>query len=219
MLGVGVIAALAASIALALALSPAQATTGNADGLPEPKILVNPSIGDFYIGRFYLTKVERSSGVQSAVLDIDYTESVEHEFIVGDGQFYQYDAQGKLTSWTASLYPFVYKNGLMYCNLLVPGSVSQVIGKLVFEKPHPLDTASHPNQETVDAKLTIGAQTYNATFKQAEDDTPAPAVLPKAQQTGSASATTGQVPVAESGTSVGGVYSSVVHYAETLSSS
>ncbi len=167
-----------------LALSPAQATTGNADGLPEPKILVNPAIGDFYIGRFYLSRIARSARIESAVLDVDYTESVEHEFIVGDGQFYRYNSAGKLTSFTTSLYPYVYKNGLMSCNLLVPGTTDVVEGKLVLNKPKDLDTEAHPNQETITGKLTLGKHTYSATFKQAEDDNPTPKVLPRAVQTG-----------------------------------
>ncbi len=168
----------------ALAISPAHATTGNAEGLPEPKILVNPAIGDFYIGRFYLSRIARSAHIESAVLDVDYTESVEHEFIVGDGQFYRYDSKGRLTSFTASLYPYVYKNGLMSCNLLVPGTTNQILGKLVQSKPKDLDTASHPNQETITAKLTLGHHTYPATFRQSEDDNPAPSALPRAVQTG-----------------------------------
>jgi hypothetical protein len=168
----------------ALAISPAHATTGNADGLPEPKILVNPAIGDFYIGRFYLSRISRSAHIESAVLDVDYTESVQHEFIVGDGQFYRYDSKGRLTSFTTSLYPYVYKHGLMSCNLLVPGTTNDVLGKLVENKPKNLDTASHPNQETITARLTLGGHTYSATFRQSEDDNPAPAVLPRAVQTG-----------------------------------
>ena len=59
------------------------ATTGNAEGFPPPKVRVDPSIGDLYIGRFYLSRVERRAGLISAVLDIDYTESVVNNFLVG----------------------------------------------------------------------------------------------------------------------------------------
>ncbi len=202
------------------AVPAAQATTGNADGLPEPKVLVNASIGDAYIGRFYLSRIERRSGIESAVLDIDYTESVEHEFMVGDGEFYQYNKQGSLTSWTASLYPFEYRNGLMSCNLLVPGTTTQVLGKLVMDKPSNLDTATHPNQETVNAKLTVGATTYAATFSQAEDDNPTPASLPKAVETGSGPVVGTEPPVTESPATAPvettGVYSSVVRLTNSL---
>ncbi len=172
------------AVGLLVALPSAQATTGNAEGLPEPKVLVNPSIGDFYIGRFYLSRISRSAHLESAVLDVDYTESVEHEFIVGDGQFYRYNSRGQLTSFTASLYPYVYRHGLMSCNLLVPGTTNDVLGKLVQNRPKHLDTAAHPNQETITAKLTLGSHTYSATFSQSEDDNPTPAKLPRAVQTG-----------------------------------
>jgi hypothetical protein len=211
----GISTALIGAAAFMSATVPAQATTGNADGLPEPKILVNPSIGDYYIGRFYLSRIERSAGIVSAVLDVDYSESVEHEFMVGDGQFYQYNAQGKLTSWTASLYPYVYKNGLMSCNLLVPGTTTQVLGKLVLNKPSNPDTPSHPNQEIISGKLTIGSKTYAATFRQAEDDNPTPAVLPKAVQT--ASAKTASFSSGASTATGSGVYASVVELASALS--
>jgi hypothetical protein len=212
----GITTALIGAAAFMSATLPAQATTGNADGLPEPKILVNPAIGDFYIGRFYLSRIERSAGLISAVLDVDYTESVQHEFMVGDGQFYQYNAQGKLTSWTASLYPYVYKNGLLSCNLLVPGTTTQVLGKLVLNKPSNLDTPAHPNQEVINGKLTIGSKTYAATFRQAEDDNPTPTVLPKAVQTASAKTSSTSFSAGDSA-SGSGVYASVVQFASALS--
>jgi hypothetical protein len=223
---------LAAGVATALvgvavgifATLPAQATTGNADGLPEPKVLVNPAIGDAYIGRFYLSRIERRSGLVSAVLDIDYTESVEHEFIVGDGEFYQYNKRGELTSWTASLYPFEYDNGLMTCNLLVPGTTNQILGRLVLDKPTDLDRPSHPNQEKINGTLTVGSSTYAASFRQVEDDLPAPTVLPQAVQVGAAPAVTPEAPAAvrqESSTAApgtdGGVYASVVQLVKALS--
>ena len=213
----GITTALIGAAAFMSATLPAHATTGNADGLPEPKILVNPAIGDFYIGRFYLSRIERSAGLVSAVLDVDYTESVQHEFMVGDGEFYQYNAQGKLTSWTASLYPYVYKNGLLSCNLLVPGTTTQVLGKLVLNKPSDLDTPAHPNQEIINGKLTIGSKTYAATFRQAEDDNPTPTVLPKAVQTASARTKTASFSAGDSTATGSGVYASVVHFASALS--
>jgi hypothetical protein len=196
----------------------AQATTGNADGYPEPKVLVKADIGDRYIGRFYLKEIERSSRVESAVLDVDYTESVEHEFLVGDAYFYQYDRAGKLTSWTAAMYPWVYENGLMSLNLLVPGSLTQHLGKIVISKPTNLDTPEHPNQEHIAVALTIGGSTYKAVFRQVEDDNPTPADLPKAKQTPSQSTAEPAEPPSEAAeTSEGtGVYASVVHYATTL---
>lgn len=206
----------------ATATAPAGATTGNADGLPPPKILVNTAIGDRYIGRFYLSRIERRAGLVSAVLDVDYTESVVHDFMVGDGEFYQYNQQGQLTSWTASLYPYVYKNGLMSCNLLVPGTTNKVLGRLVLEKPSKLDTATHPNQEVINGKLTIGSSTYAATFDQVEDDLPTPASLPRAVQVGSPAGSSapppGSVAAAESppSESTAGVFASVVHYAAAL---
>jgi hypothetical protein len=72
----------------------------------------------------------------------------------------------------------------MSCNLLVPGTTNDVLGKLVQNRPKNLDTASHPNQETITAKLTLGSHTYSATFSQSEDDNPTPAKLPRAVQTG-----------------------------------
>jgi hypothetical protein len=72
----------------------------------------------------------------------------------------------------------------MTCNLLVPGTTNRVLGKLVQYKPIHPDTAAHPNQETIVARLTIGGHTYGATFRQAEDDRPTPARLPRATQTG-----------------------------------
>jgi hypothetical protein len=196
----------------------AQATTGNADGYPEPKVLVKTDIGDRYIGRFYLKEIERSARVESAVLDVDYTESVEHEFLVGDAYFYQYDRAGRLTSWTAAMYPWVYENGLMSLNLLVPGSLTQHLGKIVISKPTNLDTPEHPNQEHIAVALTIGGSTYKAVFRQVEDDNPTPADLPKAKQTPSQSTAEPAEPPSEAAeTSEGtGVYASVVHYATTL---
>jgi hypothetical protein len=222
-LGFGAAALLVVASVGAVAIGPAQATTGNADGLPEPKILVNPAIGDAYIGRFYLSRIERRAGLVSAVLDVDYTESVEHEFMVGDGEFYQYNAQGSLTSWTASLYPYVYKNGLMTCNLLVPGTTTKVLGKLVLDKPINFDTPAHPNQETLNGKLTIAHKTYAATFRQVEDDDPTPATLPKAVQTGAAAASSPEIPAvtleshsSTSSTAEQGVYASVVRLTNAL---
>ena len=205
----------------ASATAPAGATTGNADGLPPPKILVNTALGDRYIGRFYLSRIERRAGLTSAVLDIDYTESVVHDFMVGDGEFYQYDQKGELTSWTASLYPFAYKEGLMSCNLLVPGTTNKVLGRLVLEKPSKQDTAGHPNQEVINAKLTIGSSTYAATFAQSEDDRPAPTTLPRAVQVGSPGKSSalpgGSVPAESvSSESTAGVFASVVRYAAAL---
>jgi hypothetical protein len=202
-----------------VAAMSAQATTGNADGLPEPKILVNTDIGDRYIGRFYLTEIERSARLESAVLDVDYTESVEHEFLVGDAYFYQYNRAGRLTSWTASMYPWVYRNGLMSLNLLVPGTLNDVLGKMVISTPTNLDTPEHPNQERIAVALTIGAQTYKAVFRQVEDDNPTPTQLPKAKQLPSTNTAPPAEPPSEAGeASEGtGVYASVVHYATTLS--
>jgi hypothetical protein len=196
----------------------AQATTGNADGYPEPKVLVKTDIGDRYIGRFYLDEIERSARVESAVLDIDYTESVQHEFLVGDAYFYQYDRAGRLTSWTAAMYPWVYENGLMSLNLLVPGSLTQQLGKMVISKPTNLDTPEHPNQERIAVALTIGSSTYKAVFRQVEDDNPTPADLPKAKQTPAQNTAEPAEPPSEAAeTSEGtGVYASVVHYATTL---
>jgi hypothetical protein len=220
-IGAGIATVLVGGAAGAFAIAPAQATTGNADGLPEPKVLVNPSIGDAYIGRFYLARIDRRAGIESAVLDIDYTESVEHEFMVGDGEFYQYNKQGSLTSWTASLYPFEYTHGLMSCNLLVPGTTTQVLGKIVMDKPSNLDTPTHPNQETINVKLTIGSSTYAATFSQVEDDNPTPASLPKAVETGSGPVVGTEPPIAESPTTAPvettGVYASVVKLTNSLS--
>lgn len=216
LLAAGSAAALIGGAAAVLPSTAAQATTGNADGLPEPKILVNPSIGDFYIGRFYLSRVEKRAGLESAVLDVDYTESVEHEFIVGDGQFYQYNKQGTLTSWTASLYPYVYSHGLMSCNLLVPGTTNQVLGKLVLNKPTDLDTASHPNQETITGKLTLGHSTYAVTLKQSEDDNPAPKVLPKATQTANLAKAASVSGASPATTSLTGVYASVARFSQAL---
>jgi hypothetical protein len=203
------------------AAAPALATTGDADGLPPPKILVNTAIGDKYIGRFYLSRIERRAGLESAVLDVDYTESVVHDFMVGDGEFYQYNQQGQLTSWTASLYPYVYAHGLMSCNLLVPGTTNKVLGKLVLEKPSKLDTAAHPNQEVISGRLTIGSSTYAATFAQAEDDLPTPGTLPRAVQVGSAAGSMASPPASASAEAVAsesaaGVFASVVHYAGAL---
>lgn len=203
------------------ASTSAQATTGDADGLPPPKILVNTAIGDRYIGRFYLSRIERRAGLVSAVLDVDYTESVVHDFMVGDGQFYQYNQQGQLTSWTASLYPYVYAHGLMSCNLLVPGTTNKLLGKLVLEKPSNLDTPAHPNQEVISGRLTIGSSTYAATFAQAEDDLPTPSSLPRAVQVGAAAGSTASPPSPASAEAVSseppeGVFASVVHYAGAL---
>jgi len=212
-------AALAGAGACAVAIAAsAQATTGNADGYPEPKILVNTAIGDRYIGRFYLKEVERSARIESAVLDVDYSESVEHEFLVGDAYFYQYNRAGRLTSWTAAMYPWVYRNGLMSLNLLVPGSLTQRLGKMVISKPTNLDTPAHPNQERIAVALTIGSSTYKAVFQQVEDDAPTPAQLPKARQTASYNTAPPAEPPSEAGeTSEGaGVFASIVHYATTL---
>ena len=223
-LGAAVATALVGVGAGMYATLPAQATTGNADGLPEPKVLVNPAIGDAYVGRFYLSRIERRAGLVSAVLDIDYTESVEHEFMVGDGEFYQYDKRGELTSWTASLYPFEYRDGQMTCNLLVPGTTTQVLGRLVLDRPSDLDTQAHANQEKINGKLTVGSTTYSASFRQVEDDLPAPTVLPRAVQVGAAAAVSPEAPAAvsqeASGSTSGagaGVYASVVAAIEALS--
>jgi hypothetical protein len=218
-LGAAVATALLGVGAGMYATLPAHATTGNADGLPEPKVLVNPAIGDAYIGRFYLSRIERRAGLVSAVLDIDYTESVEHEFMVGDGELYQYNKRGELTSWTASLYPFEYKNGLMTCNLLVPGTVNQVLGRLVLDKPSDLDTPEHSNQEKINGTLTVGSTTYSASWRQVEDDLPAPAVLPRAVQVGAAPRVSPEAPAAvqESSAADGGVYASVVQLVKALS--
>ncbi|HSZ04930.1 MAG TPA: hypothetical protein VK778_06980 [Solirubrobacteraceae bacterium] len=225
-LGAAVATALVGVGAGMYATLPAQATTGNADGLPEPKVLVNPAIGDAYIGRFYLSRIERRAGLVSAVLDIDYTESVEHEFMVGDGEFYQYDKRGELTSWTASLYPFEYRNGVMTCNLLVPGTTTQVLGRLVLDKPSDLDTPAHPNQEKLNGTLTVGGTSYSASFRQVEDDLPAPTVLPRAAQVGAAPTASPEAPAAvrqESSAAApnanadAGVYASVVALVKALS--
>jgi len=164
--------------------SAARATTGNADGLPAPKVLVDPGIGRYYVGRFYLVRIDRQAGIVSAVLDIDYSESVLEEFLVGDGVFYEYDERGQRRSWTASLYPFTWKHGVMTCNLLVPGTTDKVLGHLTLDKPTDLNSSTNPNQEKIVGKLTVGDATSSAKFRQVEDSRAYPAVLPRARLTG-----------------------------------
>jgi hypothetical protein len=109
----------------------------------------------------------------------------------------------------------------MSCNLLVPGTTNQVLGKLVLGKPSRLDTAAHPNQEVISGRLTIGSSTYAATFAQVEDDLPTPATLPRAVQVGSAAGPAASPPSsaaaeAVASESAAGVFASVVHYAGAL---
>jgi hypothetical protein len=177
-------------------------------------VKVDPSIGHLYIGRFYLSRVERRAGLISAVLDINYTESVVNNFLVGIAQFYQYDKNGRPAGWTASMYPFEYRHGRMYCDLLEPGTTDQVLGRLMLERPAGLDTPEHPNQETVAGKLTIDGSTYSVGFRQAEASGPPPTPLPRAEQTGPA--VTVLPGAAGSAPTTAGLYASVVRYAEAL---
>lgn len=197
-----------------LSTASVQATTGNPEGLPAPKVKVDPAIGDLYVGRFYLSRVERRAGLISAVLDVNYTESVISNFLIGIAEFHQYDKSGRPTAWTASMYPFEYRNGRMYCKLLEPGTTDQVLGRLVLEKPAGLDTPEHPNQETVGGRLTIGGSTYNVGFRQAESSGPPPAQLPRAEQTGPG--TPLRPGAAAPAGATAGLYTSVVRYAEAL---
>lgn len=160
------------------------ATTGDPEGFPPPKARVEPAIGDRYVGRFYLAKVERPARLIGAVFEIDYTEYVVNNFLVGTAQFYAYGPSGRPEEWTASMYPFEYRARRLICDLRAAGDPQLVVGYLTMAPPTGLDTPLHPNRETIDSKLTIGRGTYNVTLVQSSDDAPVPTRIPRATQTG-----------------------------------
>ncbi len=203
---------LLAGVLLAHGPLPAGATTGNAEGLPVPKAKVPTSIGDLYLGRFFIRSIGRGAKIQSGVIDVDYTEFSVHQFLVGNGEFYQYDSQGNLTSFTTSLYPWEARGEHIYCNLLVAGTSDHVVGRLALGRPPVADTDAHPYQETISGTITLNGATYPLTLRQAEDNAPPMTVLPRAVQIGPATPGEAALETARNA----GVYASAARYAVSL---
>jgi hypothetical protein len=170
-----------AIVTLLLGISPvvpADATTGNGEGLPVPRVLVNPIVGHDYVGTFLLDAVQRGSGIAGGRLDVEYTRYRQTPFLAGSAQFEQYVSNGSLTSWVATTYPWVYRRSRMLSDLTVPGAPNHVIGRLTFTRiVHP-DTAAKQSGEQIEGTLRVGGSTYAVRFRQLGDDVVPPSRLP-----------------------------------------
>jgi hypothetical protein len=176
------------SVATFIGVTSAGATTGNAAGLPVPSVRVAVPVGDPFLGRFYLTSVERRAHVMSGVIDMLFEdESYEEPFFYAQTQLHVTGAAGNAQTLVEWLYPFRYSHGRLSAGIVEVGTVTDqdrngtTVGRISFAVPK-----KEPSEvKTVSGELTLnGRGPFRVTFKRTSDDLAIPEHLPKAKQTG-----------------------------------
>jgi hypothetical protein len=164
-------AALGAGLALASTAGLASATTGVGTGLPQPRVLVEPAIGDQFVGRYVVTEVDRRAKITSGQIMIDYTET-PNPYLVGNLTLSGFDTGGRQSTFIANVYPFSFRNRLLRADVLSQGS-NQRLGAVTFQIPTGPDTQT--------GTLTFKGGTYPIAYKRLDDDTSPTAPLPLAK--------------------------------------
>ncbi|MCW2953749.1 MAG: hypothetical protein JWQ48_2919 [Conexibacter sp.] len=168
-----IVAAVGAGLALATTAGLASATTGVGTGLPQPRVLVEPAIGDQFVGRYVVSEIDRRAKITSGQIMIDYTET-PHPYLVGNLTLSGFDSGGRQSTFIANVYPFSFTNRLLRAGVLSQGS-SQRLGAVTFQIPTDPTTQS--------GTLTFKGGTYPIAYKRVNDDTSPTAPLPLAKLT------------------------------------
>lgn len=147
-----------AGVAAALIAGSAHATTGAGAGLPAPKTHIDPGVMGPFVGLYELSRVERRAKIISSEIAIDYTE-LPPQYPIGRIAIRSYDAEGRQSSFQATLYGFTGEKDV-HANILSQGD-NALIGGL---------TLRNPTVAGVEGTLELDGEKYEVAYKRFDDD-------------------------------------------------
>jgi hypothetical protein len=162
----------AAGLVVLLAIGSLAAATTGPTGLPQPKDVVRPAIGDRFTGRYVIATIDRRARIISGQLSIDYT-STKPPFLLGNLLLFHYDHAGRQSSFIANAYPWRYVPGELSAALSSQGA-GETLGRLTFRLP--------TNATSQSGTIDVNGHPYAITYRRMGDDVDPDAAVAQAVQ-------------------------------------